>query len=214
MPIAPIDVSPETESGYEEVRLQLRERFAAWSTASGAILAPDVGEELLHYKWGYLDRHLTRWTRSDLDAVFLEMYPAKMIVDDGELDQVLVEAATFVRFLADTGLLDPASEDPEVLYDHLEQIGPRFHLHMADAVRYSMGKRVLMEATARGVRLDDWEAMQDFIQAFNASPLAEREAVLGPPARPVPAKGGTGRFTPPGTPPRRKPSNRHRPRRR
>ncbi len=214
MPIPPIDVSPETEAAYEAARLQLRERLAAWSAVSGAILAPDAGEELLHYKWGYLDRHLTRWARSDLDAVFLELYPAKMIADDGELDQVLVEAATFVRFLADTGLLDPASEDPEVLCDHLEQIGPRFHRHMADASRYSMGKRVLMEATVRGVRLDDREAMQDFIQAFNASPLAERETVLGPLAGPVPAKGRTGRFTPPGTPPRRKPSDRRRHRRR
>jgi hypothetical protein len=216
IPTAPVDFCPQSEAGYEAARGYLRERLAAWSEDSGANLAPDAGEELIHFKWGYLDEHLTRWTCADLDAVLLELYPAKMIVEDDELDEVLSEAAAFICCLAETGLLDPGSEDPEVLGDHLAGIGPRFRRHMADSSRYSSGKRFLLAAAAEGVPLDDQEAVEDFIEAFNASPLAEREAVLGSALRTMPAWAGTGRFTPPGTQPRprRKPNDRRRHRRR
>jgi hypothetical protein len=204
---ARFDPCPTTEAGYETARQWLRAAFARWAELHGTDLGPDSFEELVHYKWGYLDGHLTRWTRADLDAVVLELFPAKMIVDDEDLAQVIPETAAFIDFLTDTELLDPASDDPGVLHAHLDGIEPRFRLHMADQSRYSPGKRFLSAAAAAGVQPDDEQAVAAFIEQFNTRPLAERDAVLG---RRTQTNAGTGRFTPPGTQPRPKPASRRR----
>ena len=100
-------------------------------------------------------------------------------MEEDELASVLEEAKAFVAFLAETGLLDPASDDPEVLLDHLDRIEGRFRRNMADTSRYSFGKRFWLAAAAEGVQPDDEKAVQSLMEAFNARPLAEREAVLG-----------------------------------
>jgi hypothetical protein len=119
---------------------------------------------------------------------------------------VLEEAKAFVSFLAETGLLDPVSDDPEMLLDHLDRIEARFRRNMADTSRYSFGKRFWLAAAAEGVQPDDEKAVRSFMEAFNARPLAEREAVLGRTPQVKPDR-GTGRFTPPGTRPRPKHSS-------
>jgi len=148
---APLDWSPETDEGYEVARSYLKEGFAQWCAGNGTILEADAGEALIHYKWGYLDSHLTCWRCRDLDEVYLELHPAKVIVEEEEFASVLEEAKAFVSFLAETGLLDPASNDPEVLLDHLDRIEGRFRRNMADTSRYSFGKRVWPDFGCAGI---------------------------------------------------------------
>jgi hypothetical protein len=201
------DPSPTSEAGYEAARQQLRAKFARWAEHTRTDLGPDSFEELVHYKWGYLDGHLTRWTRADLDGVLLELFPAKMIADDDDLAQVIPETTAFIGFLTDTGLLDPGSEAPQLLRAHLDQLEDRFRRRMADRSRYSPGKRFWLAAAAAGIQTEDEQAVAAFIEQFNSRPLHERDALLG---RGAP---GTGRFTPPGTQPRSKTSSRRRRRR-
>jgi hypothetical protein len=193
------DPCPVTEAGYEDARSRLREELSRWSELNGTRSGPDSFEELVHYKWGYLDRHLTRWSRGHLDTIYLELYPAKMIVGDDELDEVLQDAAAFITFLDETGLLDPASESAPLLHAHLAKLDAPFRRNMADPSRYSPGKRFWLAAMVEGVDLDDQDAVSAFMQRFNANPFPEREKVLG--RRPATPWTGTGRFTPPGTRP-------------
>jgi len=208
------DWSPESEEDYEVARRALKKRFAHWRTAVGAAPDKDAGEAPIHYKWAYLDGHLTSWTCSDLDEVYLELHPAKVMVDDDDLDDVLEEAKAFVTFLDETGLLAPDSEPAHVLVDHLGAIEGQFRHNMADASRYSFGKRLWTSAQAEGVRLDDQASVEAFMAEFNARPRAEREAILGRgpdhPQRPP----STGRITAPGTRPKTTPSAKRRKRRR
>lgn len=202
---------PEDDDEYEVASRELKRRFAVWATLrNDDAFDPDLPEGLLHYKWAYVDGHLTRWRRSDLEEIYLELYPAKVIVEAEELDEVLDDARTFVSFLSETALLDEESEPADVLLDHLGRIAGRFRANMADRSRYSFGKRLMTEAAAEGVGGGDQAAMDAFIERFNARPRAERDAVLGGGLRPGPR--ATGRFTPPGTPPRR-PSGKRRKRR-
>lgn len=204
---------PDDEEGYEASREFLRQEFTSWAEAKGSPLGPDAIEYLVHYKWGYLDRHLTRWRRADLDEVLLQLVPAKVVADEDGIDEMLPEACAFVSFLAETGLLDPESEAPQLLLEHLAKIGPRFRQAMADRSRYSFGKRFWTAAAEAGVQPDDEEAVEAFITQFNSRSLGEREAVLGQRAG-APPSTRSGRFTPPGTPPRDKPAARKRRRRR
>jgi hypothetical protein len=177
--IAPFDPHPKTDSGYRAARRQLRTAFLRWAKADAAGASPDCFDDLIHLKWRDLDGHLTRWRTGDLDAVLLELFPAKVIVEDADLDDIVPDTATFVRFLADTGLLDPASDQPAELYARIERIGRRFQRRMADRRRYKPGKRFWLAAAEAGVALDDDQAIEAFIEEFNALPRAQREAVLG-----------------------------------
>jgi hypothetical protein len=194
------DWSPEGEEDYEVARSELKKRFAQWLKVVGIESQGDDGEAPIHYKWAYVDGHLTRWTRQDLDEIYLELHPAKVMVDEDDLDEVLEEAKNFIGFLDETGLLDPDSEPADVLVEHLEVIAEPFRLNMADAERYSFGKRLWTTAQAEGVRMDDRKSVEAFIADFNSRPIAERDAILGPGLPPRPA--ATGRFTPPGTRPK------------
>lgn len=193
---------PESDEEYQAASTELKRRFAAWATRGGAAFDPDAPEGLLHYKWGYMDGHLTRWARRDLDEIFLELYPAKVIAEPDELDEMLTEARTFLTFLSEAELLDEQSEPVEVLVDHLSRLEGRFRSNMADCSRYSFGKRLWTEAAAEGVRLDDRDAVEAFMARFNARPRAERDAILGGGVKSENRRTPTGRFTPPGTSPR------------
>lgn len=202
---------PDDEDDYEAAATELKQCFGAWAADNGVELRGDAGEGLLHYKWGYIDGHLTRWKRGDLSELYLELYPAKVMVDPDELDEVLEEARAFVAFLAETGLLDPDSDPPEVLLEHLGRLEGTFRAHMTDPSRFSFGKRMWSQALAEGVDLGDQQAIDAFIARFNARPRAEREAMMG--RRLVSRQPTGGRFTPPGTQPR-PPSAKRRKRRR
>jgi hypothetical protein len=205
------DWSPESEEDYEIARSELKSRLARWLAVVGAESHGDDGEGPIHYKWAYVDGHLTRWTRPDLDEIYLELHPAKVMVEEDDLDEVLEEAKAFIGFLDETGLLDPDSESADVLVDHLDTIEEQFRHNMADSSRYSFGKRLWTTALAEGVRLDDRASVESFMADFNARPMTKRDAILGPglPSR----LAATGRFTPPGTRPR-VPSAKRRKRRR
>ena len=133
-----------------------------------------------------------------------------MIVEDDELDDVLEEAKAFISFLAESGLLDHASDPPEHLVEHLSRIDKQFRANMADPGRQSFGKRLWSQALGEGVSLDDEAAVAAFIDRFNARPRAERDAVL---KQHLSARQPTGRVTAPGTRPR-PPSGKRRKRRR
>ncbi|MCA1700374.1 MAG: hypothetical protein LC790_16335 [Actinobacteria bacterium] len=194
------EVHPSTQAGYRAARRRLRSAFARWSEATASKFGPDSFEELIHLKWRHLDGHLTRWRTADLDAVLLELFPAKVIVEDADLDDVVLEAATFIRFLADTGLIDPASDKPQQLCAHLEHIEGRFLRRMADPARYSPGKRFWLAAAQAGVPLDDDKAVAAFVKQFNARPQASRDAARGPSTNSTRPSQRT-RTTPPGTRP-------------
>jgi hypothetical protein len=196
------DWSPESEEDYEVARRALKKRFAQWRTSVGAAPDKDAGEAPIHYKWAFLDGHLTRWTSADLDEVYLELHPAKVMVDDEDLGDVLEEAKAFVTFLDETGLLAPDSEPAGVLVDHLEAIEGQFRHNMADVSRFSFGKRLWTSAQAEGVRLDDRASVEAFMAEFNARPRAEREAILGRGPGQSPRPTSTGRITAAGTRPK------------
>ena len=202
---------PRDEEDYQAASADLKERFASWVKVEGVEVDPESADPILHYKWNYLDGHLTRWTWDDLSELYLEVYPARVMVDDGDLARPLEEGTEFLLFLAAVGLLDDESAPIVALTDHLERIEPELRRVMADPSRYSMGKRLWTQARAEGVQPDDREAVEAFIKRFNARPFAERDAVLGPPLSS--ARPSSGRTTPLGTRPRPVSSSRRKRRR-
>ncbi len=182
---------PEDEDEYEAANAELKGRFAAWAAGKGLEVDRDGPEGLLHYKWAYVDQHLS-WRRRDLYEIYLELYPAKVMTEADELDEILADTKTFITFLAET----------ELLFDFLDEIAPEFREHIADTSRYSFGKRLWTEAASEGVSPGDPLAVEAFMERFNSRPRAERDAILGQGLMPGGARATSGRFAPPGTPSR------------
>lgn len=200
---------PETDEEYDAAVDELKDRFAAWATSVEVDVDPEgLAEGLLQDKSGCRDGHLTRWTRRDLNEIYLELYPAEVTVKLDDLDEVLEEARMFLTFLSETGLIDDQSEPVEVLVDHLDRIAGRFRTRMADTSRYSFAKWLGSEAAAEGVTPEDPEAFEAFMERSHARYLTERDAAssgaVGCGKHWAPA----GRVTPSGTPPRPGPTKR------
>lgn len=192
---ARIDLAPPDLAGYEQARHYLSGELVAWAAHTGRQLHPDTGEQLLHYKWGYLDDHLVRWRCSDLDKILLELYPAKMLLAPDEAEEMLDESRTFLKFLSEAGHLDPAGDTLAVLVRHLNRMGPEMRRRLGDASLYSWGKRMWRAMAKEGITPDDPSAVQAWQGHFHSLPMAEKEALLGGPLRNLPAWAGPGRFT-------------------
>lgn len=193
---------PETDEEYEAAIGELTSRFSDWRSGQELGSEPEMPEVLLHYKWRFLDGHLTRWTRGDLSEIYLEIYPAKVVAEPDELDEILEWGQTFLVFLEESALLDEGSESAEVLVAHLEYLASRFRSAMADVTRFSAGKRFTMAALSEGVDLGDRREVEAFMARFNSRSRAERELLMGPSPRRWAAVGSSGRVTAPGTRPR------------
>lgn len=191
-----IDLSPPDLAGYEAARDQLRSELMAWASQGGLSLHPGTGEQLLHYKWGYLNDQLATWRCGDLDRILLELYPAKMMLAPEEAGEVLAEARVFLQFLSETGQLDPGGDRLAALVRHLLRIAPELQRRLGDASRYSWGKAMWMAMAKEGIGPDNEAAVVSWRTHFNALAPADKERVLGGPMRNLPAWAGPGRFAP------------------
>lgn len=191
-----IDLSPPDLAGYEAARRGLSRQLIAWGRATGRELDPDTGEQLLHYKWGYLDDDLARWRCADLDKILLELFPAKMLLAPEEAGEMIEETRTFLRFLSESGHLDAAGDSLAVLWRHLSHIGPRMRRRLGDARLYSWGKRMWLAMAKDGITPDNLAGVSTWTARFHALPMSGKEALLGGPLRNLPTWAGPGRFTP------------------
>jgi hypothetical protein len=95
------------------------------------------------------------------------------------LDQVLSDAKTFLQFLAEAGYLDSASDDLTKLITRLDRTRPDFQARMADSRRIQPGQEDVARYGSRGITPGQTDAVQTWIERFNARPKSEREALLG-----------------------------------
>ena len=128
----------------------------------------------------------------DLYEIYLELYPAKVMVEADELDEILAETKTFITFLAQTELLDEESESPDVLCDFLGEIAPEFRKQIATRpdTASASGSGPKRPAKACRRRPGGSRGVHGPLQH---RPRAERDAILGqascPPGAGLPLAG-------------------------
>jgi hypothetical protein len=160
----------EEEEEEEEEGARLLERFAAWAEQHGA--GDDVGlaASLLDYKADLADGNLGRWTAEELGDFLLGWCPARLVLSDEDLPRMVPAARLFLGFLDDAGLLDPDGDRLQALQATLDWLAPRFTAAMADASRFGPAKAVLSAMQAKGVDLEDRDAVDHFLEDFRLPP--------------------------------------------
>ncbi len=168
---------PSDEHAFHKARDELVDRFE--STPSGAergwIAAP-----LLEFKWGHLDGDLANWPPEHLDELLLGLFPAKVLMAPEDMDEVIPTCVAFLEFLGSHGILAGGETAGREAAEHVRTIGPAFAIAARDRRRWGMGKRLWDAAAQDGVEPGDVDAFQVWMDAFNARPFEERDAILGP----------------------------------
>lgn len=155
----------------------------AWFAVQG--LAPDatqaggfatglMGDFRLHYLGG----DLTGWTKEDLDLFLLDWVPRKVSLLAEEIDGFPQAVADALRFLGESGKL-PA-RTAEALAGRTMRHAARFASAMSDPSLAGPAKSIFAAMSAEGVEIGNPEAMQTWLDDFNARPLEERDLLLGP----------------------------------
>lgn len=176
---------PDDEDAFEAARDDVAASFEA--TPAGRDRGWIAGQ-VCHFKWGYLDGDLARWTAGDVEEILLDLFPAKVALDPDDRAEVPAALAAFLRHLGDRGVVAAASAEAAARV--AETLAADFREAAADERRWGFGKRLWSEAADEGVDLTDPAVVEAFIADFNERPLEERDTILGlgpvpPPGPPV-----------------------------
>src|SRR5437016_8112131 len=156
---------------------ELVKAYVSWARDSGAFFDGDTVRLLLDYRAEYRDQNLTCWSAEDLSAVLLGLFPAKVMIDDEEVGDVVPAVRTFMEFLGSTGRLAKASDPLEDLLEKLAEIEEAFEEAMGGPDAFGLAKRMALTMMEDGVDIDDPDALETWIKGFNARPESERRAL-------------------------------------
>jgi hypothetical protein len=176
---------PELEDDEDEERERLLERFAAWAERQAA--GDDVGfaASLLDYKSDLADRNLGCWTADDLGDFLLGWCPARLVLPEEDVPRMVPAVRLFLGFLDHAGLLEAESDPPRTLQATLEWLAPRFAEAMADPSNLGAAKAALLAMQAKGVDLEDRDAVDRFLENFEPPPEVRLAGVEPPEFPPV-----------------------------
>ncbi|MCY7365768.1 MAG: hypothetical protein LH469_10745, partial [Frankiaceae bacterium] len=130
---------------------------------------------MLTVRRDYLGGDLGTWREGEISELLLGVFPRKVQSDPSLLRDGPGILVSFLRYLEKTRQLRGSG-----LYQleaELAQVRPRFAAAMQDSSRFGMAKSMFASMSADGVELEDPDAIQEWIEDFNARPYAERAAL-------------------------------------
>jgi hypothetical protein len=132
----------------------------------------------------FLDAGLYDWEADELEELLLDWVPRKVSLDEEEIATFPESVADVFGFLAATGRMDAALAGD--LAARARSLRAGFAEAMADPVLAGPSKLLLDAMRADGVEVGDPEAMQAWLEDFNARPFEERDRILAPALPPAP----------------------------
>ena len=145
-------------------RGELVKAYVSWARDAGAFFDGETVRLMLDYRAEYRDQNLTCWSAEDLSAVLLGLFPAKVMIDDEEVGDVVPAVRTFMEFLGSTGRLAKASDPLEDLLEELDEIEEVFEEAMGGPDAFGLAKRIALTMMQDGVDIDDPDALETWIK--------------------------------------------------
>ncbi|MHB1533675.1 MAG: hypothetical protein ACYC1D_03515 [Acidimicrobiales bacterium] len=163
-----LPLDPEDDEEFEAASEELADHLGAVYDDDPVVArsGPFVATTMLDYKWNYGDRRLGSWTTTDLDEYLLDYFPRKVSADQETVLDTPSCVVAFLSMLHDHGAL--AGSSMESLGAHVEAVGASFHRAAEDRRRWGFAKTMMMAMLDDGVDPDDPDAVEDWIDAFNA----------------------------------------------
>ncbi len=150
-------------------------QYAAWLGGRPDQEALGNLDLMLTVRRDYLDAEPFTWREGEISELLLGVFPRKVQSDPSLLSDGPGVLLSYLRYLEQTRQLRGSG-----LYQleaELTEVRPRFAAAMQDTSRFGMAKSLFASMSADGVELEDPDAMQQWIEDFNARPYAERAAL-------------------------------------
>ena len=119
------------------------------------------------------------WRSGDVHDL-LDLAVRKITDASGLADHGVETLRAYLEFLEAQDRFHPSSARLPALLRELERAAARFPGAMADTRRYAMAKRFMSAAHQDGIDVADDEALEAWLEQFNARSVDERVAFLGP----------------------------------
>lgn len=176
-------VDPLDEDAFELLARSLLGELEDWLVADG-IAGPDAeelcfaAESALRWKWGYGGGTLGRWTVDDVAEYLLDFAPRKLPSDDATIAALPRALAELFELLEARGSLvgSPLAE----LLENVEELRPDYAEIARDPASWGLAKSLVAGMESEGVDPTDENAVNSWMEDFNARPLEERNGLLGP----------------------------------
>jgi hypothetical protein len=126
----------------------------------------------------HLDADIAGWKADELDEFLLDWVPRKVSLTDEETGEFPEAVADALAFLAATDRL--SEPQATALSGRVRRQAGEFASSMADPATGGPAKALFAAMAAEGVELGNQEAMQAWLEDFNARPFEERDGILGP----------------------------------
>jgi hypothetical protein len=167
---------PEFREVSDKERVALATAFARSKETGRSDLITDLARYFIDYRFDYTDGDPLRWSPIAVELCLLDWFPRKVTLDDEELASVPDALRRFVRYAGrQKGL---TAESIAETIKAVDQFEPQFLAAMRDSGQYGPAKSIADEMLRDGVDLTDPEAVADWIEAFNARPFKDRDAVF------------------------------------
>jgi hypothetical protein len=178
-----LHVDPGDEAGFGDLAHSLLDDYMAWveKSARGAGPAARSGHfvagSMLEWKWREGDGMLSHWTEEDIGDFLLDYFP-RQVSANAKIEADAADCVIgFLSFLEEEGLLNG---DPlDSLAECCRELRDDFLDVAADRSRWGPAKALTMQMQAEGVDPTDPEAMQAWIEDYNARPFEERDRIVG-----------------------------------
>jgi hypothetical protein len=188
----------DDEAAFLERRDALREQFATWLQSHQMAGYPAIADLLMHWKVGYADGALDRWSVADVETFLFDWCLRVLSAPPRACAEIPPSVAAFVEFLADTGLLAPGGDLPAEVRRYCEAETTRFVEEMAAPSRTIAGLPDIDDADGEDdeapvigpVRLPSEQERRDAVRAIPV--LRQLRALAGycpPPGRQLTGKG-------------------------
>ncbi len=159
-----------------EDRAELVADFLASAEAKGLAAAEDVAETIVDYGCDYGTGDPLRWSPAVVELYLCDWYPRKVIQDRRVARRVPEVLGAWVRYAGRRRGL-PAHLVEETLRA-VRACRREFRRAVRDPGRFGPAKSLVLAMRADGVDLTSQEAVDAWIEAFNARPLEERRRIL------------------------------------
>jgi hypothetical protein len=126
----------------------------------------------------HLETDLLGWSAGELDELLLDWVPHELTLSDDEVAEFPGSLVDAFAFLGATGRL--TERDASALARRVEQRAEEFAAVMADPPAAGPAAALVAAMRADGVDVTDQEAIDAWLEDFNARPREERDRILGP----------------------------------
>lgn len=135
--------------------------------------------QLLEGREAYLGRSDPTWWKSgDIRAVLLDLAVTRLTDLCDLVEHGVPAIRAFVVFLGSSGRLHPGSVAITTMLREVDRCGPLYRPAMGDRSRFRMAKTFYTAMRSEGIDLEDDDAVDAWMEAFNAGSASRRFAVL------------------------------------